>query len=119
MADKITMDIDKEFGDYVLEEGDNTSINLRKVSWNGRSSKLDIRKWFYDPDNNERAMKGVTLSEEGGDELTNVLVDKGYGDTNRIYNSIKTRDDFNSATEDNSEEDGEEYYDPSELLGGM
>ena len=33
--------------DFVLEEGSNTSVNLRKISWNGRDPKLDIRKWSY------------------------------------------------------------------------
>lgn len=118
---EITMDIEPDF-DFIIEEGANTSINLRKISWNGRPSKLDIRKWSYQ-DGQERAMKGVGLSDEGADELANVLVEQGYGDTKRITKAIKQREDYNESNTDESVEsdidDGsEEYYNPSELFGG-
>ena len=110
--------------DFILEEGPNTSVNLRKISWNDKPHKLDLRKWTYN-ENGERAMKGVTLSDEGGDELSAVLVENGYGDTKRIIRAIKKRDDYEEASKladapdnDKYEDDGsEEYYNPSELLG--
>ena len=113
----ITMEIQPDF-DFILEEGQNTSTNLRKVSWNGREPKLDIRKWSYS-EGGERAMRGVTLTDEGGDELASVLVEQGYGDTKRIAKAIMSRDDYNIDDEVAPfEDDGsEEYYDPSELLG--
>lgn len=123
MAKEITMDIVPGF-DFIIEEGQNTSLNLRKVSWNGREPKLDLRKWSYQ-EGEERAMKGITLSEEGATELTGVLVEQGYGETKRIIKAIQNRDDYESAmrTLDDPDESGtddgsEEYYDPAELLGG-
>ena len=117
---EFSMEIEEEF-DFILEEGQNTSINLRRISWNGRPSKIDIRKWVYQ-DGNERAMKGVSLSDEGTDELANVLVEQGYGDSSRLIKAIKQREDYNSPNSDkfdNLADDGsEEYYDPSELLEG-
>ena len=106
--------------DFVLEEGSNTSVNLRKISWNGREPKLDIRKWSYS-DGEERMLKGCTLSDEGGNELACVLVEHGYGDTNRLFKALSQREDFHGevdATESKSQEDDEEeeYYDPSMLL---
>lgn len=106
--------------DFVLEEGSNTSVNLRKISWNGRDPKLDIRKWSYN-DGEERMLKGCTLSDEGGNELACVLVEHGYGDTNRLFKALSQREDFHSTvdvSESKSEEDDseEEYYDPSMLL---
>mgnify|MGYP004665077047 FL=1 len=106
--------------DFVLEEGSNTSVNLRKISWNGRDPKLDIRKWSYN-DGEERMLKGCTLSDEGGNELACVLVEHGYGDTNRLFKALSQRDDFHGTVdvgESKSEEDDseEEYYDPSMLL---
>jgi len=113
---EITMEMEDNF-DFILEEGQNTSINLRKISWNGRPSKLDIRKWNY-VDGKEVAMKGVGLSEDGANELASVLVEQGYGDTKRIAKALKSR---GVSLEDNEEiyEDNEteEYYDPSILLG--
>ena len=123
MAKEITMDIVPGF-DFIIEEGQNTSLNLRKVSWNGRDPKLDLRKWSYQ-EGEERAMKGITLSEEGATDLTGVLVEQGYGETKRIIKAIQNRDDYESAmrTLDDPDESGaddgsEEYYDPAELLGG-
>lgn len=114
---EITMEIEDNF-DFILEEGQNTSINLRKISWNGRPSKLDIRKWNY-TDGNEVAMKGIGLSEDGANELASVLVEQGYGDTKRIIKALKSRG-FNEEELKNNEvyEDNEveEYYDPSILL---
>lgn len=106
--------------DFVLEEGSNTSVNLRKISWNGRDPKLDIRKWSYN-DGEERMLKGCTLSDDGGNELACVLVEHGYGDTNRLFKALSQREDFHSTvdvSESKSEEDDseEEYYDPSMLL---
>ena len=106
--------------DFVLEEGSNTSVNLRKISWNGRDPKLDIRKWSYN-DGEERMLKGCTLSDEGGNELACVLVEHGYGDTSRLLKALSQRDDFHTTVdvgESKSEEDDneEEYYDPSMLL---
>lgn len=118
---EFSMEIEDNF-DFILEEGQNTSINLRRISWNGRPSKIDIRKWVYN-DGTERAMKGVSLSDEGADELTNVLIEQGFGNTKRIIKAIKAREDYDGSisgniTEEIAEDDGsEEYYDPSELLG--
>lgn len=114
---EITMEIEDNF-DFIIEEGQNTSINLRKISWNGRPSKIDIRKWNY-VDGNEVAMKGIGLSEDGANELASVLVEQGYGDTKRIIKALKSRG-FNEKELKNNEvyEDNEmeEYYDPSILL---
>lgn len=119
----ISMEIEPDF-DYIIEEGQNTSINLRKINWNGRGSKLDLRKWVYNG-GTERAMKGISLSEDGADILTTTLVKLGYGSTKDIANSLKTRKDFNQSLLESSNDpqyvdDGsEEYYDPSELLGDI
>lgn len=111
-----TMEIQENF-DFIIEEGANTSINLRKIGWNGREPKLDLRKWSYQ-EGQERAMKGVTLSDEGADELTGILVEQGYGDTMRIAKALQARGiPMPYDLDDEDYDDGsEEYYDPSELL---
>ena len=120
---EITMEIQEGF-DFIIEESGHSSLNLRKVSWNGREPKLDFRKWVYN-DGQERPMKGVTLSDEGADELTAVLTEQGYGDTKRLIKALMGREDYSNTIEhlNDPEEiinDGsEEYYDPSELLGSI
>ena len=115
-------DIDDSF-DYIIDEGGNTSINVRKISWNGKPYKLDIRRYTY-KDGQEQMMKGISLSDEATNELTKVLIDNGYGNTRYIINSLKNRDDFkeslledNSSDSNNIDDEDEEYYDPKELLG--
>ena len=118
---EFTMEIMEGF-DYIIEESGNSSLNLRKVSWNGREHKLDLRKWNYQ-DGQERAMKGVTLSDDGADELSAVLVEQGYGNTKRIVKALTKRDEYNEVinhlndVEEELDDGSEEYYDPSELLG--
>ena len=97
-------DIDDSF-DYIIDEGGNTSINVRKISWNGKPYKLDIRRYTY-KDGEEKMMKGISLSDEASDELTKVLIDNGYGNTKYIINSLKNRDDFKeSLLDDNNSSD--------------
>ena len=118
---EFTMEIQEGF-DFIIEESGNSSINLRKISWNGREPKLDLRKWNYQ-DGKERAMKGITLSDEGADELAGVLIEQGYGNTRRIVKAISNRDDYSEVMnhindkEEIIDDGSEEYYDPSELLG--
>lgn len=120
---EITMEIQEGF-DFIIEESGNSSLNLRKVGWNGREPKLDLRKWSYN-EGEERAMKGVTMTDEGADELTGVLVEQGYGNTKRIAKAIAKREEYNDVmehlndVEEESNDTSEEYYDPSELLGSI
>lgn len=120
---EITMDIQEGF-DFIIEESGNSSLNLRKVGWNGRDHKLDLRKWAY-TDGQERAMKGVTMTDEGADELAGVLVEQGYGNTKRIAKAIAKREEYDEVMkhindlEENNDDGSEEYYDPSELLGAI
>ena len=117
---EISMEIESGF-DFIIEESGNSSLNLRKVGWNGRDPKLDLRKWTYN-DGQERALKGVTMSDEGADELAGVLVEQGYGNTKRIIKAIREREEYADVMEHIDDEDSynddesEEYYDPSELL---
>ena len=106
--------------DFIIEESGNNSINLRKISWNGRPYKLDLRKYSY-KDGKESMLKGISISDEGANELTEVLIENGYGDTKRIIKALRTRENFTEEMlepdyvfEDDNE--SEEFYDPKQLL---
>ena len=106
--------------DFIIEESGNNSINRRKISWNGRPYKLDLRKYSY-KDGKESMLKGISISDEGANELTGVLIENGYGDTKRIIKALRTRENFNEEMlepdyvfEDDNE--SEEFYDPKQLL---
>lgn len=121
MAKEFTFDIDKEFGDHIVEEKGNMATIVRKISWGNSPHKLDIRKWRY-TEEGEMCGKGVSLSDEGADELTETLSRLGYGDTRKIIDSIKDREDFKEALDkslnniNDEEEESTDYYDPKELL---
>lgn len=116
-------DIDKDFGDHVIEENNNTSIVMRKISWGDNGNyKLDIRKYLY-TDEGERIGKGVALTDEGANELTKELIGSGYGNMKEVLVALKDRneDEFKSTVDSvlnglNDDEDSDEYYDPKELL---
>ena len=73
--EKITCTITKKLA--VLSEKDNGyTKQANMVSWNGKDAKLDVRDWSPDG----KSMKGVTLNEEEGRKLYEVLRSI-YGET--------------------------------------
>ena len=114
----------------LIDEGTgNSSIMLREVGWNGRDPKLEIRKWIIDVDK-ETPMRGLSfITEQGPHTLTEVLVEKGFGNTEKIITNIKDREDFDDSlvkvigkkkieksknTEVTISED--DYFDPKSVL---
>lgn len=93
---EFTMNIDPEY-DHILTEHGNTFTALRKIQWTNNSPyKLDLRKWDITSDGDEKCRKGICFDDETANELINVLLSTGYGDTQAVIDSIKDRDDFNS-----------------------
>ena len=121
----------KEIGiNELIDEGTgNSSIMLREVGWNGRDPKLEIRKWIIDVDK-ETPMRGLSfITEQGPHTLTEVLAEKGFGNTEKIITNIKDREDFDDSlvkvigkkkieksknTEVTISED--DYFDPKSVL---
>ena len=116
-------EVDKNFGDHVIEERDNLSIIMRKISWgNSGEYKVDIRKYLY-TEEGERMNKGISLTDNGANELAKELVSCGYGDTKEIIKALSKREEnladlINQCNNKSEDEDNgsEEYYDPKELL---
>ena len=116
-------EVDKNFGDHVIEERDNLSIIMRKISWgNSGEYKVDIRKYLY-KEEGERMNKGISLTDNGANELAKELVSCGYGDTKEIIKALSKREEnladlVNQCNNESEDEDNgsEEYYDPKELL---
>ena len=116
-------EVDKNFGDHVIEERDNLSIIMRKISWGSSGEyKVDIRKYLY-TEEGERMNKGISLTDNGANELAKELVSCGYGDTKEIIKALSKREEnladlLNQCNNESEDEDNgsEEYYDPKELL---
>lgn len=115
MAKEFSYTINPNF-DYILHEGPNTSINLRKISWSGREEKIDIRKYTY-KDGEEIMGKGISLPDDAVNNLVETLVEHGYGSTSKIDKVLKQREDYGQESNEGYEDDGsEEYYDPMQLI---
>ena len=126
----IKFEIKEDGINELIDEGNgNSSIMLREVGWNGRDPKLEIRKWIIDVDK-ETPMRGLSfITEQGPQTLTEVLAEKGFGNTEKLINNIKDREDFDESlvkvigkkkieksknTEVTISED--DYFDPKSVL---
>jgi len=117
--------------DKIIEEKGNQFIRFAQIAWVGDDEevtedqiKYDLRKYTSDSEGNERMLKGVSFfSENGVNELTNVLVEEGFGDTERIVTSLKNRDDFIDSVkkaygkEEDIEDDSSDTYDIRSIIG--
>ena len=119
-------EVDPEF-DYLIEEKGNQALFFRRVSWNGRDAKPEIRKWYVDG-TSETPGKGFSfMTEEGPNELIKTMTELGYGNTEEVLENISKRDDFSVAvkkvlgkgveelTEEYDSVELEDVYDPRAL----
>ena len=60
-AKEIKYEVIKKFG--TIGQSGNTTKELRLVKWNDNEPKYDIRGWYTDDKGEERANKGLTLTE--------------------------------------------------------
>lgn len=125
-----TYQIDENGPKVLLSEEGNTSYMLRKVSWNGRPSKFEIRKWHMSNTGDEIPGKGISFKDENTiNELVEGLTESNYGNTETILKNIQNRNDFETALVNtigqqkiiearNTEVEitKEEYYDPRNLI---
>ena len=119
-------EVDKEF-DYLIEEKGNQALFFRRVSWNGREAKPEIRKWYVDGTSETPGKVFSFMTEEGGDNLVRTMTDLGYGKTEEVLENISKREDFPVAVkkvlgkgvtemiEDYDSVELEEVYDPRSL----
>lgn len=116
--------------DQTVDEKGNAVLALRKIQWgidqddeeDPEKVKLELRKWYINA-SGETPGKGVTfLTEEGPHDLTQTLVDSGYGHTEDVLKSLMKREDFVDSCKHLSDDEiedlsSEEYYDARTMLG--
>ena len=107
--------------DEVVDSKGNSVILLRKIAWGEKGKeKLELRRWIVDI-NEEKALKGVSfLTDDGPNNLVNVLLDKGFGKTNEVLEVLSTRNDFKDALESlnkpKNTKKSSRYSDPKDIL---
>lgn len=78
---------------YTIEARGNILVCIGHTSWNDGPYKLELRKWVVKGDE-VVPQKGVTISHEGADKLTETLVKMGYGDTAKLAVALTKREDY-------------------------
>ena len=112
----------------IIEEKGQQFLRLSRIAWNVSDDeevdeskiKLDIRKYRTDADGKEIMGKGVSfMTEEGPHELVHVMIEEGYGDTEKCISLLKERNDFKDAVNaayGNKSETDDETFDLRDLL---
>lgn len=117
----------------IIGERKNQYIALKRGMWHATDrepdesrAKLEIRKWTVDADGKDIAGKGVTFfdEKENGDSLAELLVDRGFGHTRDLLESIKKRKDVkesvesikNGVSEDEEEDSEDDFYENMNTL---
>ena len=110
----------------VFDEKGSTFLAMRQIAWGvGQDETPDPEKVHWESrrwrmrDGKEMADKGFSfLTEEGPHELTNALLNEGFGRTKDVLTILRKRDDFKETVE-NMANDGDatgEYFDPRAML---
>ena len=106
--------------DRIVEERGNQFIRFAQIAWAGADEdvppekiKYDLRKYITDADGNEKMLKGVSfLTKDGPQELVYVLLEEGFGKTDKVLSIIKNRPDFKSSIETNND-----FVDLKDMIG--
>lgn len=116
-------DISKEI---VISEVGNKSVKLSYIKWNdSNDEKVDIRNWFVDSQGENKMGKGVSLSKDAANELTNALLEEGFGSDKVLLKELEERTgedlshiNLSVRITPNDDEDYEEieYIDPEKII---
>ncbi len=86
---------------FIIEENQNQMKVLQKGMWGSKDEPIDpfkckyeVRTMFIDKNGNEVMGKGCSMTEEGVNELTRILVEQGMGNTKDLLEAMSTREDF-------------------------
>ena len=100
--------------------------SVRMISWFEKNPKVDIGQWSAMGTEQEFRKKGVALSVNETNSLTELLVEKGFGNRETLMDSIKNRKidrveekivkEDKEVKEEVIEDKTDEYYDPKEML---
>jgi len=96
----------------ILSESERSDwvVGLAKVSWHDKPAQIEIRSYnktfLKDPEKAGRGFgKGIALSEEALDVLTEELVRLGYGKNNEIKQAYKERPKKKKSTKSSDDEE--------------
>lgn len=93
-----TYQINENGINLLLTEDGNAAYMLRQVSWNGRSERLELRKWHTTSTGEEIPGKGISFKDKSKvDEVVETLTKNNFGKTESILKNLNEREDFEIA----------------------
>ena len=125
-ANALTYHVFKDY-DVIFDEKGSKYGTIRKVQWvkegkepDETKAKIEIRHMVNTPEG-EKFAKGYAFdTDEGPNELTEALVECGFGDTKNILHKLVRRDNFKESVENFNKEDdildSGEMFDMRDLL---
>lgn len=111
MKEAIVFEImDEDPYENVFDSKGSQILAMRNVSWNGNEPKLELRKW-NSKDDGDFPMKGFSfLTEEGPDNLAEVLIRNGYGDTATLLDLLMEREESSDISVDDKSTSMEDKF---------
>jgi len=93
MAEKkpFEFSIEKELGVLQESDGSNWCIELNKISWQGRPPVIDIRRMNQDKEAKVVLGKGVSLTDDGTENLVDLLLEEGFGNIKIMKKILKSK----------------------------
>lgn len=84
-------DVKEWIGPVKESKNNNWCKYVLKVSYNDRPANIDIRNVKFNEDGEHIFGKGISLTDEETDALVDTLVEKGYGSTNVLEESLSKK----------------------------
>lgn len=65
---------------------------IARIAYNSKPANIDIRNIKFEEDGSTFLGKGISLTDEECDSVVDILVERGYGSTSKLKNSLNKRE---------------------------
>lgn len=90
MAKEIDSEVEEWYGFVKESPNSNWTKAIYRVRYNDKK-KIDIRNVKHNEDGTKMFGKGISLSDEEANSTTEILVENGFGDTDKLKELLDKR----------------------------
>ena len=106
MSKELKCEITELIGPVKENPKNNWCKYILKVSYNDKPANVDIRNVKFNEDGSQTFGKGISLTDEECDTMVDMLVEKGYGSTDKLEDAVKRKKSiFGGSIFDDDEDD--------------
>lgn len=91
MAKEFKCEITELIGPVKENPKNNWCKYILRVSYNDKPANIDIRNVKFNEDGSQTFGKGISLTDEECDTMIDMLVEKGYGSTDKLEEAVKRK----------------------------